>query len=1065
MYAKRWLLCVGLTLMAATSMAFPVWTNTIQYNAAAYPTAAWTNFSWTWSDRDDQWITGTFYGVNGTQASNIEFRLGDSETWWLTISNGVYSGTSTAACWSLATALANSNVPPPATYYGEFLLIGSNGIVTRTLAKGKVKTDWSLFSVTNAADWTPQSIVYEWPTNWWVTMAATVASTGTVLQATIASTGTASAARDTLIINTQALNTATGALNYAKIVNIWATQALNTATGALNYAKIVATSNSIATSIANIHVTGIKYVSSSNIVVSGAGSNIVDGTYVPGAWYAGLPTWTNETGASVIFASGAIWYINSEVNGGFWYYYDNGTGSGPPLSGTWDTYTDGTLPVPALSYSIQTGLLTEAVGLYSPTGTLGTAAYQASSAFDAAGSALAATNGLAAPLMAFTPTSRWVSSASGIATGLTVRGGTVTARLTSTLDQGFMAAITNGYGVITTNTDATGYAFMAAQNNSEDVLSFGVRGTAAAGTLFGQTNAGAAQVYSFAAPLLLGSYGSDPVVLGVDNAERFRMTSSAGNTNVADLVVTGSLTAASATISGATTNTGGAFYPGTTFEDDQLATAGWVRDLLSIGEPVYMASNTEAVGYYPGTASKGINEASAGNYVSPSVTITGSPQYVHSMIGTQVLSGTLLGPASVDVYVWRKGTGPVGNQSASLAAELYYTMDKTNLFGDWSAPAQTIPSGTNKLSYVISFPNTDVTNAYLVYRLKITAAANTTNINVLGGETYGSYALLRIPNTDSLGVRGATNLTDVGLVYTSRYDTATRTLVVGPTGTASYIAMNGGSGTNITLMGTATTNIGLFVCNSNIIVKTGNEFVAQLGAYQGYAMLYLGKPTSTNIGWLNYTLMEANSTTLNAPRGSLYFSLLGASYATLTNTGFGINTSAVPRSLSIGGTNATIAIQAHSASTSMPAALTNCAQLFATNIVSAELQCMDGAGNVTELSSHEGLTHIARSFNVYTGTGRVIDLDALADAVTQLTGKTNIIRRFTTTRRDWDAEQRGYVYEREVARTNATKALADWTALSAEEQAKQEKPVVQPALQAVPKPKWLTDWEAKEADK
>lgn len=86
-----------------------------------------------------------------------------------------------------------------------------------------------------------------------------------------------------------------------------------------------------------------------------------------------------------------------------------------------------------------------------------------------------------------------------------------------------------------------------------------------------------------------------------------------------------------------------------------------------------------------------------------------------------------------------------------------------------------------------------------------------------------------------------------------------------------------------------------------------------------------------------------------------------------------------------------------------PAAITNFAQFFATNTASAEMWVIDGAGTETQLSAHDkDGRHIAKSHNVYTGQGKVIDLWRLAEAVERLTGQTDIIQDYTVPRKKWD---------------------------------------------------------------
>ena len=136
--------------------------------------------------------------------------------------------------------------------------------------------------------------------------------------------------------------------------------------------------------------------------------------------------------------------------------------------------------------------------------------------------------------------------------------------------------------------------------------------------------------------------------------------------------------------------------------------------------------------------------------------------------------------------------------------------------------------------------------------------------------------------------------------------------------------------------------------------------------------------------------------------------------------------------------------------TNTPTAYTNVAQFFATNAASAEMWVMDGAGNATQLSSHNGnRRQIANSYNVWTGEGKTVDLWALAEAVEALTGQTNIVTDYSVTRRDW-----GKVEAKKVAKRDAS--ISAWMSDTNAVDIKGEKPTT---IIAAKKPQWLTDWD------
>ncbi|MEM4720697.1 MAG: hypothetical protein QXT73_01370 [Candidatus Methanomethylicaceae archaeon] len=95
-------------------------------------------------------------------------------------------------------------------------------------------------------------------------------------------------------------------------------------------------------------------------------------------------------------------------------------------------------------------------------------------------------------------------------------------------------------------------------------------------------------------------------------------------------------------------------------------------------------------------------------------------------------------------------------------------------------------------------------------------------------------------------------------------------------------------------------------------------------------------------------------------------------------------------------------------------------QIYVKTVSSVPEVCvMDGAGNVTQISAHRGTKPVHYSYNKYTGEGREIDLELLAEAVQALCVEragsnpafrkyTNIVTRFTIPqemRSNWNADQ------------------------------------------------------------
>ena len=200
----------------------------------------------------------------------------------------------------------------------------------------------------------------------------------------------------------------------------------------------------------------------------------------------------------------------------------------------------------------------------------------------------------------------------------------------------------------------------------------------------------------------------------------------------------------------------------------------------------------------------------------------------------------------------------------------------------------------------------------------------------------------------------------------------------------------------------------------------------------------------------------------------------------------GIATNAPSRLLHLGGTNAVIAIEQRS-TTNSPATIATAVQLW---VADGELYTTDGSGNVTLQSTHEGETPVHKSHNLYTGKGRVVDLDAVGlfmDAIVAgkdlkgikdtltAAGKTTPYRTYEVPRTDWDEEQADKKAKVDLEIAEKTKAVAAWEAeaaafeeLTPEEQKERplpEKPVVPDPYTVRPKPQWLTDALAAEEGK
>ena len=332
------------------------------------------------------------------------------------------------------------------------------------------------------------------------------------------------------------------------------------------------------------------------------------------------------------------------------------------------------------------------------------------------------------------------------------------------------------------------------------------------------------------------------------------------------------------------------------FAGTEYVNADWVRGLLQIGVPWYMSSNSQSVGYAPGTAQIG-NTAMDTNSFRSSVAVTNTGSYyIHSMITTSRVNGTLLGPSSLEIYCGRLGTGPVGNQNMSIAVELYYTYDSTNLYGNWAPAAQAIPSGggvTNKMLFTIPFPNTDVTNALVVYRIKQSSSANTTNFFVCGGNGYASFAQLRQPSSETLGIRGATNMAHNAEGVASWYNTTNRTfyeaeaasftpyqiswatnLTYDHTIRIQELWVTNGSGTTLNFATNSSTNLTWssrldFWTGTNSLTLNTNTFLVDTNDTIGAGVTAFLARIGTN---------KVNAVLIDKAKGATYFRLYGLNF-------------------------------------------------------------------------------------------------------------------------------------------------------------------------------------------
>jgi len=88
-----------------------------------------------------------------------------------------------------------------------------------------------------------------------------------------------------------------------------------------------------------------------NIIVSGAGSSEVNGTYVDTGELSGnRPVYENNANSDIQLDGLMIWVIVN-VSTGFVYYFSNDNVATPDLCTTWEVY-DGEPPVPTVTKEV-----------------------------------------------------------------------------------------------------------------------------------------------------------------------------------------------------------------------------------------------------------------------------------------------------------------------------------------------------------------------------------------------------------------------------------------------------------------------------------------------------------------------------------------------------------------------------------------------------------------------------------------------------------------------------------------------------------------------------------------
>lgn len=290
-------------------------------------------------------------------------------------------------------------------------------------------------------------------------------------------------------------------------------------------------------------------------------------------------------------------------------------------------------------------------------------------------------------------------------------------------------------------------------------------------------------------------------------------------------------------------NNGAVLYAGPGVRTD--ATNG------SSGQVMYLFTNT-----IPATSSRKYAIPNAGDYVgsvmtSNALTFVQGPIYVHAFL--QSSNGN-------------------GGQSISVHPEIYYSYDRTNWQGDFSANDQVIATGTNLYEWVISFPaitSTNSTGFWIERRFKVGAATGATHpdlyfhlgTNFASGINDASHISFSGPSSGTGNAYLANDQTFTGSntfngainaasnINANRI-TATNRLTIGPTGSGTTFSNNTGV---LTIRDAAGQTVGVIDNDATlgtafwiISTPTSNSMAAAITADTNKATMAIGGGHLTN---------------------------------------------------------------------------------------------------------------------------------------------------------------------------------------------------------------------------
>lgn len=232
-----------------------------------------------------------------------------------------------------------------------------------------------------------------------------------------------------------------------------------------------------------------------------------------------------------------------------------------------------------------------------------------------------------------------------------------------------------------------------------------------------------------------------------------------------DIVVNGGASFGSAVTSSANSASNGPAA-------NEFPNASWVRGLFNNGQLLYAGpgQRTDATNVSSGQImylfTNNIPPTSSRKYAT-----VNAGDYIGSVMTSNSLT-FLQGPIYVHAYL--QSSNGNGGQSVSVHPEIYYSYDRTNWLGDFSANDQVLAQSTNLYEWVVSFPavtSTNSTGFWVERRFKVGAASGATHpdvyfhlgTNYLTSSNDASHIAFSGPSSESGNAFLANNQTFTGL--------------------------------------------------------------------------------------------------------------------------------------------------------------------------------------------------------------------------------------------------------------------------------------------------------------